>query len=124
MNCVDFAREYITNQGFKITDSEDDHIGFRYQMNEIRFWGNEDENFFYVMLPGFTEVTPENVNHVKELCHEVNLQMKLVKLYVLHGIIIASVEAFFMGQEDFNFQLKTALRYLIAAKVKYEELDK
>ena len=52
MKSIEFAKEYISKQGFKLLDDSDEHIAFRYQMNVIHLWGNEEEeNFFFMTLP-------------------------------------------------------------------------
>ena len=125
MKSIEFAKEYVSKQGFKLLDDSDEHIAFRYQMNVIHLWGNEEEeNFFFMTLPNFTDVTPENMSHVKELCHKINMQMKQVKLYILNDVILAAAELYFMEQEDFYFQMKIALQHLVSAKVMYGKLDK
>ena len=51
MKSIEFAKEYISKQGFKLLDDSDEHIAFRYQMNVIHLWGNEEEeNFFFLNL--------------------------------------------------------------------------
>ena len=124
MKSIELAKKFISNQGFKLLDDNEDHIAFRYQMNAIHFWGNQSEdNFFFMTLANFADVKDENVQHVKELCHEINTQMKQVKLYVLNNVILATTELYFMEEEDFNFQMKIALEHLVSAKVMYNKMD-
>lgn len=127
MSTFELAKEFIASQRYQMLDedSSDGHIAFRFQMNTIHFWGNsEDEHFFFMTLPNFTDVTEENIAQVKENCHQINKEAKLVKLYVLNDVILAAAELYFMEQEDFNFQMKIALKHLVSAKVMYGKLDK
>ena len=126
MRTFDLAKEFIANQRYQISDedSSDGHIAFRFQMNTIHFWGHsEDEHFFFMTLPNFTEVTEENIAQVKENCHKINSEAKLVKLYVLGDVILADAEFYYLAEEDFKFQMMNALKHLVAAKVMYNKLD-
>ena len=126
MRTFDLAKEFIVNQRYQISDedSSDGHIAFRFQMNTIHFWGHsEDEHFFFMTLPNFTEVTEENIAQVKENCHKINSEAKLVKLYVLGDVILADAEFYYLAEEDFKFQMMNALKHLVAAKVMYNKLD-
>ena len=105
-------------------DGADGHIAFRFQMNTIHFWGNsEDEHFFFMTLPNFTDVTEENIAQVKENCHQINKEAKLVKLYVLNDVILAAAEVYYLAEDDFKFQMLNALKHLVAAKIMYKKLD-
>ena len=126
MRTFDLAKEFIANQRYQISDEDslDGHIAFRFQMNTIHFWGHsEDEHFFFMTLPNFTEVTEENIAQVKENCHKINSEAKLVKLYVLGDVILAAAEVYYLAEEDFKFQMMNALKHLVAAKVMYNKLD-
>lgn len=124
MDSVKFAKEYISSLGFKLLDEGEEYIAFRYQMNVIHLWGNrEEENFFMMTLSNFADVTEENIGRVKEICHKINAEKKQVKLYVLNDVILATTEIYYMAQEDFNFQMRIALKHLISAKVAYRKLD-
>lgn len=126
MSTFELAKEFIANQRFQVLDedSSDEHIAFRFQMNTIHFWGNsEDEHFFFMTLPNFTDVTEDNMAQVKERCHEINKEAKLVKLYVLNDVILAAAEVYYLAEDDFKFQMLNALKHLVAAKVMYKKLD-
>jgi hypothetical protein len=74
-------------------------------------------------LTNFTDVTEENMAQVKERCHEINKEAKLVKLYVLNDVILAAAEVYYLAEDDFKFQMLNALKHLVAAKVMYKKLD-
>ena len=76
-----------------------------------------------MVLPGFTDATDENIWQVKEKCHRINKEAKLVKLYVLNDSVLFSVEAYYLAEDDFRFQMTNALKHLVAAKVMYKKLD-
>jgi len=126
MSTFELAKEFIASQRYQLLDedSSDGHISFRFQMNTIHFWGNsDDEHFIFMTLPNFAEVTEENIAQVKENCHQVNKEIKLVKLYVLNNIVLAAAEVYYLAKEDFNCQMLNALKHLVAAKVMYKKLD-
>lgn len=126
MCTFEFAKAFIAKQQYRILeeDLQNLHIAFRYQMNTIHFWGNlDDEHFFLMVLPGFTDVTEENMWQVKEKCHRINKEAKLVKLYVLNDTVLFSVEAYYLAEDDFRFQMTNALKHLVAAKVMYKKSD-
>ena len=125
MNTFELAKEYIEDKHFQIIteDASDEHISFRYQLNTIHFWGDSDfRNYFFMTLPDFDEVTEQNVDCIKELCYLVSKEAKMVKLYVVDNIILASAELYYLTCEDFRFQLQNALNHLIAAKLMYKRL--
>lgn len=126
MNTFELAKKFLANQHYQVLedDCSDRHIAFRYQMNTLHFWSNdEDEHFFFMTLHNFTEVTDENVSQVKENCYRINKDAKLVKLYILNDIIIAAAEVYYLAEADFNFQMANALKHLVAAKIMYKKLD-
>lgn len=126
MSTFELAKEFIVSKRYQRLDEDgaEDHIAFRFQMNTIHFWGNsEDEHFFFMTLPNFTDVTEENIAQVKENCHQINKEAKLVKLYVLNDVILAAAEVYYLTEDDFKFQMLNALKHLVAAKVMYKKLD-
>lgn len=126
MNTFELAKAFIESHRYQIVDedSSDGHITFRFQLNTILFWGKpDDEHFFFMTLPIFTDVTEENLAQVKENCHQINREAKMVKLYLLEDAIVAATEIYYMAESDFNFQMDNALKHLVAAKVMYKRLD-
>lgn len=126
MNTFELAKKYLTSQRYQVLEENctDEHIVFRYQMNTFHFWGNpNDEHFFVILLPNFAEVTKENIGQVKENCHQINKDARMVKLYVLDDVILAAAEIFYLAEEDFIFQIRNALKHLKMAKVMYNKLN-
>lgn len=126
MSTFELAKDFITSQQYSILDEDAScgHIAFRFQMNTMHIWAkSDDEHFFFVTLPNFTDITKDNIAQVKENCHQINREAKLVKLYVLNDVILAAVEAYYLAEEDFKFQMMTALKHLVAAKVMYKKLE-
>lgn len=126
MNTFELAKTFIANRRYQVLDedSSDGHIAFRFQMNTIHFWASDDDDhFFFMTLPNFTDVTDENIVQVKENCHQINKTAKLIKLYVLNDVILAAAEIYYLAEDDFNFQMLNALKHLVAAKVMYKKLD-
>lgn len=125
METFELAKEYLTSKRYKILDEDREagHIAFRYQMNTIHFIGySDDSNFFYLSLPGMSDIKDENMLQVKENCHKINRDTKLVKLYVLDDVLVVATEIYYLAKDDFTFQMTNALQHLIAAKVKYYQL--
>ncbi len=126
MDTFDLAKEFIAGRKYHILDEDrsSGHLAFRYQMNTIHFWANsEDADFFIMTLPNFADVTEENISQVKEICHHVNKDAKLIKLYVLNDVILASAEVYYLAKDDFEFQMQNALRHLVAGKVMYKKIE-
>lgn len=124
MNTLELAKEFISDRGFRLLDESDDHVSFKYQMQTFYLWSDETEkNFFIVTLPNFADVTDNNIAHVKELCDNINTNMRQVKLYINNNMILANAELYYLAQEDFNLQMQTALRNLITAKVTYSKMN-
>ena len=126
MNTFELVKKIIKNRQYQILeeDSADGYMAFRYQMNTMHFWANNDDHhFFFVTLPNFVDITSENIEQVIENCHQVNKAVKSVKLYVLNSVILAVAEMFYLAEEDFVFQLENALKLLVEANVKYKRLN-
>ena len=126
MDTFDFAKEFLSSKRYQILDEDrsSGHIAFRYQMNTIHFWAKtEDTDFFIMTLPNFADVTEENESQVKEICHQVNKDAKLIKVYLLNDVILASAEVYYLAKDDFDFQMKNALRHLVAGKVMYKKIE-
>lgn len=126
MSTFELAKRFIIDRKYQIVDEDNaaGYIAFRFQLNTIRFWANgDDDHFFFLTLPGFTGVTAENMVQVKEKCHQINKDAKLVKLYIMHDIIWAAAELYYLAKKDFDFQMLNALKHLVAAKVMYKKLE-
>lgn len=126
MNTFEFAKEFLADKQYLILDEnvEDGHIAFRYQMNTIHLWThNDDENFCMIVLSGFAEANHDNIGEVEKKCYQVTKDVKLVKLYLLHNLVLATAELYYYAQEDFNFQIENALKHIVKAKVMYKQLD-
>ena len=125
MDCIEFAKEYINSKGFKIEDENENIIAFKYQMHILHIWRNDsDERFACIALTNFTDITPENTPQIKEICNEMNTNIKQAKLYVMDETIMATAEVYFRDQEDFNFQTEIALRNLMGAKIQFKKLER
>ena len=119
-----FIKDIVESWKYKVLDDDDEQIVIRYQMNIIHICPNEeDESFVSVLLTGFDEITEENYSDVVMRCHKLNEKMKQVKLYTINDVIIAASEFFYMEKDDLAFQMKLALKNLIAAKVNYQNYD-
>ena len=126
MNTYDLAKEFLEQKRYQIVEEDVDsgHIAFRYQMNTIHVWVNyEDENYFMMVLMGFADVDNDNIEEVHAKCLQISRDVKLVKMYTLQNVILASAELFYLDKADFNFQVENALKYMIKAKVMYKQLD-
>ncbi len=125
MNTYELAKKFIAGQRYRVCYEEcsEGCIVFRYQMNTMHIFVNtEDEHFLFMTLLNFTDVTKENLEQVEENCHQLNKETKLVKFYVMNDMILATVEAYYLAEEDFNFQMMNALKHLVEAKVMYKKL--
>lgn len=125
MTTLELAQEFIAAQRYKLVsvDSEEGHIAFRYQMNTIHLWqGNEDDHFIFMTMSGFADTAEEDIDSIKEKCHQINRQVKLVKMYLLDEIVLVAAEVYYLAKEDFEYQMKNALKHLISAKITYRKL--
>ena len=123
MKSIDFARQFIANKGFAIKDENEDCLMFDYQMNPVQLWWDTDEDdYLMITMPVYSGIDDDQQESAKQLCTKLNTQIRQVKLYVVCSVIVAGVEIYFMGEEDFNFQMEKALENLISAKVKFKYL--
>ena len=126
MTTFELGKEFITSKQYKVIKENSDEglIAFRYQLNTINFHTQEeDEHFFYLNLPLLFDEAETNIAQVKENCHKLNSKNKLVKFYTNNKFIVASAEMFYLSKRDFMFQIKNALKYLVASKVAYKKLE-
>lgn len=121
MNSIELVKSYINNNGFQMLTEGKEHVTFRYQMNLIYYFGNDDE-YFQLTLADFDLVTKENISLVKERCNRINREIRQVKLYINDNRIIANSEIYYKTKEDFFYQIDIALKNLIKAKVAYAKL--
>lgn len=123
MDTIGLAQKYISEHGFKVLDESDEHIVFKFRMNILHLYGySQEPDFMMLTLPNFAEVTDSTISEVKEKCHSVNKDIRQIKLYVMDNVILANAEIYYMGQEDFAFQMQKALNNLISAKAMYNRL--
>ena len=123
MKSIDFARQFIANKGFAIKDENEDCLMFEYQMNPVQLWWDTDEDdYLMITMPVRFGIDDDQQESAKQLCTKLNNQIRQVKLYVVHSIIVAGAEIYVMGVDDFKFQMEHALANLISAKVKLKNL--
>lgn len=123
MKSIDFARQFIADKGFAVKEENEDCLVFNYQTNSVQFWWDADEeNYFMLTIPFFFEIKSDQAESAKSICAELTTQVRQVKLYVVHSVIVAAAEIYFMGEDDFKFQMEHALENLICAKVKLKNL--
>ncbi len=125
MNTFQLAKDFITDQNYRLKEEDDTVITFRYQMNDFQFWvPDKGDNFFSIILSGFADMTDDNYPDVIMRCHKLNQDMKQVKLYTINDNIIIAAELYYDTKENFVFQVKLALTNLINAKIQYLKLEK
>ena len=92
-------------------------------MNPVQLWWDTDEDdYLMITMPVRFGIDDDQQESAKQLCTKLNNQIRQVKLYVVHSIIVAGAEIYFMGVDDFKFQMEHALANLISAKVKLKNL--
>lgn len=124
MKSVELAKKYLAANSYQIVDEGDRYIAFRYRLNTIYFWGYaDDDNFFVLMLPRFDDVTDDNIRHIKELCMNVNAEIKQIKLYLTYDTLMATAELYYLDSSDFTYQFDRALKNLVEAKVMYHKME-
>ena len=80
MKCIEYAKEYIRQKGFKIIREDEHYISFYYQMNCIYLFDNEEQDdFMVVSLPDFTDITQDRSGKTNN---------RTSKLYIKTGKII------------------------------------
>ena len=127
MKSFELAKEYLQSKQYKIFDEDGSqgYLLFGYQLNKLQFFGDDsDDNYYSISLVMFDDVTEENRQYIIEKCHCVNKDAKQVKMYIIDNVLIVAAEVYYLSEEDFKFQMKIALNNLVAAKVRYNKLDK
>lgn len=115
------VKEYVVEHGYGFEEEDDDKLIFRYQLNHVHAWTYaDDEHFMMLLMSGFDEtVTEDNMVQILIRCHQLNGRVKQVKFFTMEDSVVASVELYINGEEDFAFQLETALKNLVISKVQY-----
>ena len=118
-------KKVLEDGKYKIQEEDGEQITIRYQLKSIIILPSSDgDQFVSVLLPNFADVTEDSYIDVVMRCHKLNEQMKLVKLYTINDVLIASAEFYYMDENDLAYQLKIALNSVVAAKVKYRKLER
>ena len=121
---IEYIRNYISERKFEILGEDDNHLAFKYQLNNIYVFFNEEvEDFVSFTLSNFDKVTEENFSEIIMRCHNLTRQLMQVKFYTIDETVIASYEFHFLDEDDLEFQIETALDCLINAKVQYKTFD-
>ncbi|MCH4155249.1 MAG: hypothetical protein LKF31_02990 [Muribaculaceae bacterium] len=115
----------LTNNKYKIVETDESSIIIRFQLNTMHIYpSDQDDNFVSVLLPNFAPIDSESDKGAfLERCQRLNLEMKVVKIYSLRDIIVASYEFYFQNDDDLEFNIKQSFKSLISAKVAYNKLE-
>ena len=89
MTNVDLMKEFLSSQGFKYEQDEDNDIFFKYQMRNFIFMGSDNDETF---LRGVFDVTEDNRAGVLEATNAVSVSMKVVKATIVNDNVWLSAE--------------------------------
>lgn len=123
MNALyDMVKKYVEEHKYNLVEEENDKLIFRYQLNHVHVWTYaDDEHFMVLMISGFDDpVTADSLVNTLIRCHQLNCKVKQVKFFTMDDSVVASAELYIKSEEDFTFQLETALDNLVISKVQYQ----
>lgn len=126
MFTFDFAKGYLAEKRYNILDEDihAGHISFRYQLNDIHFFGSgDDDHYFNLMLPNCHDFPEEDIARIKDLCYKVSREARQVKMYMLDHVVVTAAEIHYLEEKDFRFQFHNALKNLVEAKVMYKNYE-
>ena len=119
------VKKAVEDGKYKILEDDGESIIICYQMNSIYICPDKDDDgFVAVLLSNFADLTDENTTEVMMRCHKLNIKMKMVKLYTVKDVVVASAEFYYIGRRDLGHQITMALNSLVAAKVSYRKLER
>lgn len=121
MDTYKLARNYILKRRYKVVADDEDHIVFRYQLENIHICKDQQsEGFLIMMLPILKDES--NVYYdVYKCCNDVNAELRHAKIYIINGLILATSEITYLGKKDFEHQMNIGLQTIVTAKAKYEK---
>lgn len=121
MDTYKLARNYILKRRYKVVADDEDHIVFRYQLENIHICKDQQsEGFLIMMLPILKDES--NVYYdVLKCCNAVNAELRHAKIYIINGLILATSEITYLGKKDFEHQMNIGLQTIVTAKAKYDK---
>ena len=120
MTNVDLMKEFLSSQGFKYEQYEDNDIFFKYQMRNFIFMGSDnDETFLRLVMPGVFDVTEDNRAGVLEATNAVSVSMKVVKATIVNDNVWLSAELLIDSTPVFDDIIPRVLDILLAAQQEF-----
>ena len=121
MDTYKLARNYILKRRYKVVADDEDHIVFRYQLENIHICKDQQsEGFLIMMLPILKDES--NVYYdVYKCCNDVNAELRYAKVYISNSWILAASEISCLGKKDLEHQMNVGLQSLVTAKARYEK---
>ncbi|MGM9804783.1 MAG: hypothetical protein ACI308_11485 [Muribaculaceae bacterium] len=126
MTKTEMIQEALTSLGYKPIIDDDNDIYILYQMKNIFFFINEEDEdpFVSVTLPRFTEIEEGEETLFMTVCNHMTREIKLLKVYIDRDMtsISATCEFFFTNMESLRSNIEVSLKILGMIRSHFREL--
>lgn len=123
MNKKEHIASILEGMGYKPQYDDDGDIFIMYQMKNIFFLFNEDEqeNFISLTYPQFVEIEEGEESLSLAICNKMTREIKQVKVCVDKSFksISANSEFFYANDEALEYSIKMSLRMLGVMRSQY-----
>lgn len=124
MKTLNLMKDYVLRHGYGIITNDNDHLVFRYQLENIHVIDARNKNNFLVLsLHGIIEVNDQNKDMVLMCCNYVNAWTKQVRVYVMNNDLVIVTEMYFQNKSNFSYQVRHALNNLVDTKTEFCKLS-
>lgn len=125
MNLKELMKEYLQEEGFKVTE-EEYGLDFRYHgANFVYFNLEGDESFLQVSMPYLYKVDEENRIQALEVCNKLTCDRKVVKIVLIDDEVWINFEVLVDTTPELGDIMPRALNMLSQAREQfYSEMEK
>ncbi len=107
----------LQGMGYSPTYDEDGDISIIFQMKQVFFFTNEDEeeeNYLSILLPKFIDVNEGEESLALAVCNKMTRELKMVKVYVDNSFnsVSGACEMFYVDDEALKYSIKKSLRMI------------
>lgn len=118
----------LQGMGYTPQYDDDGDIHILYQMKNVFFLLNEDDedNYISIMLPQFVDLEEGEESLALAVCNKMTRELKLAKIYVdkTFKSVTGTCEVFYANNEALEYSIKKSLRMIGLIRSQYYKYQK
>lgn len=118
----------LQGMGYTPQYDDDGDIHILYQMKNVFFLLNEDDedNYISIMLPQFVDLEEGEESLALAVCNKMTRELKLAKIYVdkTFKSVTGTCEVFYANNEALEYSIKKSLRMIGLIRSQYFKYQK